>query len=135
MAGTTITLVHAFAVAASLNWATYLTRAISTSPKFRHVWLAITPGFVAPIWTGGSNVMLIAMSCTAVVCAATSTVVAMKPYLTNVIKLSLVGGPYIAHTVLAVLSAFYHNDTSTHWTSVVGSAVSPVLVLGVLLFT
>lgn len=135
MAGTTIALVHAFAVAAALNWATYLTRAMSTSPKFRHVWLAITPGFVAPIWTGGSNAMLIAMSCTAVICAGTSTVVAIKPYLTNIVKLSLIGGPYIAHTVLAVLSAFYHNDTDTHWTSVAGSAISPFLVLVVLIFT
>ena len=79
--------------------------------------------------------MLIAMTASAVVCAATATAVALKPHLTHVVKLSLIGAPYIVHTTLAILSVFHHNDTDTHWTSLAGTIVSPLLVLAVLIFT
>ena len=79
--------------------------------------------------------MLIAMTISAAACAVTATVVALKPHLTHVVKLSLLGAPYVAHTILAILSVFHHNDTDTHWTSLAGTVISPLLVLVVLFFT
>ena len=134
MGTSSITLVHAFLVAASLNWATHML-ITHGAYKLKLIWLAFLPAYVAPIYLGAKEAMMIALSVTTVLSAVALTVLVMrKKPMSNITKLCIQGAPYVAHCILGTLAAF-SDDTNLHWTGIVATLASPLAVVGVLFFT
>ncbi|MGB0547719.1 MAG: hypothetical protein ACPGR8_01180 [Limisphaerales bacterium] len=133
MANKDFALLHAFAAVAALSWAAYLYRTVklNRSSKVRWVWLAFTPGFLAPIWSSTTNALFVGLSATALASAVAATVVVFKPNLTSTVAGAVQAAPLIAHTSLTLVAAF--GSTTAHWL-VVGCAIASPLAAALVVF-